>query len=374
MHLAGEVADLDEGGELAVARRGDLRRSLAQLRRRGAVAEVRVELVLALVRDTSAGLDSRDSVLRDRQPAPLRVLAKRDVVVLRAREVLEDVPVALRRHDTQVEAKGIVRNDRRLRVTARHDLGNPVAGAKRVDQRCRVARSRDEVEVAHGLAAAADASGLRDGDRCRMRLQLGDDTTHSRQRHGEEAALLDLVADAGLECLQDLLLALRAHARQIAQPAGLCCRLQAVEGGDAELRPDPGSRLRANPGKPQEVDNAGRDEPTALREGVHLAVLHDLDDLRLDRLPDSGQLLRLPVERELGDRQRRLPYPSRCTTVRDDLERLLLEDLREVCEKVELIRERAVAGQRLGHPAMIRRCLARFSASQRTTSARTSRR
>jgi len=41
---------------------------------------------------------------------------------------------------------------------------------------------------------------------------------------------------------------------------------------------------------------------------------------------------------------------------------------------IELIRELAVAGQRLRHPAMIRRCRARSSASPRTTSARTSRR
>ena len=235
-----------------------------------------------------------------------------------------------------------------------------------------VARRRDEVEVANGLAAAADAAGLGDGDRRRVRLELGDDASHCRKRRPEESSLLGLVADSGLERLEDLLLAARAHPRELAQPALLRCRLQAVERRDAELRPDPRRGLRADAGKPEEVDDTGRNEAAALRERVHLAVLDDLHDLVLDRLPDPGKLLRLPVERELRDRQRRLPDPPRRAAVRDDLERLLLEDLREVREQVELVRELAVAGQRLGHPAMIRRCLAPSSASRRTTSGRTS--
>ena len=67
---------------------------------------------------------------------------------------------------------------------------------------------------------------------------------------------------------------------------------------------------------------------------------------------DPGELLRLPVERELGDRARRLADPRRRPAVRDDLERLLVEDLREVREQVELVGELGVPGQRR-HPAMI---------------------
>ena len=62
---------------------------------------------------------------------------------------------------------------------------------------------------------------------------------------------------------------------------------------------------------------------------------------------------------------------ARRAAVRDDLERLLAEDLGEVGEEVELVGELAVPGQRLSHPAMIRRCLAPSSASRPTTSART---
>jgi len=104
---------------------------------------------------------------------------------------------------------------------------------------------------------------------------------------------------------------------------------------------------------------------------VHLPVLDDLDDLVFDGLPDAVGLLRLPLERELGDRNRRLADATGRTPIRDHLERLLVEDLREVGEEVELIRELGVPGQHPGHPAMIRRCRERSCAFPRTTSGRT---
>ena len=131
----------------------------------------------------------------------------------------------------------------------------------------------------------------------------------------------------------------------------------------AVFGPTPGSRRKS-------TTPAGT-SAAAFRQRVHLAVLDDLDDLALDRLADPGQLLRLAVERELRDRQRRLADPARGPPVGDHLERLLVEDLGEVREQVELVRELAVAGQRRGHPAMIRRWFARSSASRRTTSGRT---
>jgi hypothetical protein len=67
-------------------------------------------------------------------------------------------------------------------------------------------------------------------------------------------------------------------------------------------------------------------------------------------------------ERELRDRDCGLADAPRRAAVRENLERLLVEDLGEVGEEIELVRKLAVAGQRLRHPAMIRRCLARSSA------------
>ena len=75
-----------------------------------------------------------------------------------------------------------------------------------------------------------------------------------------------------------------------------------------------------------------------------VAGLDDLDDLLLDRLADSLQLLRVAVERELRDRGRRLAHARRRAAVRDDAERLLALELEQVGEEVELVRDLGVAG------------------------------
>src|SRR5262249_49603449 len=240
-----------------------------------------------------------------------------DVVVARTGEVLENVAEALGRDHAQVEAKTVVRDHRRLRVAASRDLRDPPPGAESVDQRRRVAGRRDEVEVAHGLAASPHAPGLRYRDRLGPRRELVDDTCDRGERLTEQMPAVRLVADAGLERAEDLLLTPRSHAGELAKPAFLGRRLEAGERRDPELRPDPRGSLRPHTGQPQELDHARRNEATALRERVHLPVLDDLDDLLLDRLPDPWELLRLPVERELCDGQRRLADPARRTAIRD---------------------------------------------------------
>ena len=180
-----------------------------------------------------------------------------------------------------------------------------------------------------------------------------------------------LTAGAGDERGEDLLFAALTHPRELAQPARLGSGLQTVERRDAELAPDPSSRLRSYAGKPQELDDAGRHPLTSPSERVDLSVLDDLDHLLLDRLADSGEVGRLAGDRELGDPARHLPDPRSRTPVRDDLERLLAEDLRDVREQVELVGEVRVPGQRPGHPAMIGTCLVPSCACRPTTSART---
>ena len=85
--------ELDELRQRAVARRLELAAVLAQLRRDPRVAEERVDLLLGRERVHLAGLDLGDPVLGDREAAPHGRLAQRDVVVLRAGEVLEQVAV-----------------------------------------------------------------------------------------------------------------------------------------------------------------------------------------------------------------------------------------------------------------------------------------
>jgi hypothetical protein len=89
---------------------------------------------------------------------------------------------------------------------------------------------------------------------------------------------------------------------------------------------------------------------------VHLAVLHDLDDLLLDRLADAVQLLRATGERKLRDRARGLTDPGRRTPIREDSERGFAFELEQVGKQLELIGDVAVSRQRPGHRAIIRPC------------------
>ena len=104
MHLPAQVGELDELRESAVACGFHLARVLAQLGRNERVPQVAVQLLFASVRHDLVTLDDRHAIFGDREPPPLSLLAERDVVVLRAGEVLENVAVALGRHDPKVEA------------------------------------------------------------------------------------------------------------------------------------------------------------------------------------------------------------------------------------------------------------------------------
>ena len=100
--------------------------------------------------------------------------------------MLQEVAVALRRDDAKVEAEAVVRDDRRLRRSLRRDVDDPRQRAEVVDERLRIGRGRDDVEVAHGLAHAPRGAGERDLDGRRVLAQRLDDRAQLRQRRPEQ--------------------------------------------------------------------------------------------------------------------------------------------------------------------------------------------
>ena len=93
MQIALDVTELDELRQLALARSLELTCVLPQLGRDELVAELFVHLRLVGERQLFARLDHRDGVLRDGQALLHRTLAQGHVVVLRAGEVLQQIPV-----------------------------------------------------------------------------------------------------------------------------------------------------------------------------------------------------------------------------------------------------------------------------------------
>src|SRR5579862_109937 len=163
VEVATDVLHLDELRQLTRPRRLELAGVLPQLRGNRLVAEVLVDRVLVRGLEDLARLRVRDAVLGDRQTAPHRVLAHRDVVVLRAGEVLEEVAERLRRHDAEVEAETVARDDRRLRVAVRRYLDDPRHLDEVRGQLRRIGRTRDHVEVAERLLPPPHRTGLGHG-------------------------------------------------------------------------------------------------------------------------------------------------------------------------------------------------------------------
>ena len=342
MQVAAHVAQLDELRQLAHARRLELARVLAQLRRDRLVAEELVDRVLLGALEDVASLDVRDAVLRDREPAPHRVLAHGHVVVLRAGEVLEEVAERLRRDDAQVETEPFARDDGRLRVALRGDVGHPAQFGEAARQLGGGCRARDDVEVAERLLPPPHRPGLGNGDGRRQLAQGRNYGLHLGQAATEQVAVglrtFGLVSEGG----EDLLLALRPEPGERPQPFRLGSRLELVERLDAELAPDARCGLRPETRQLHEEDDLRRDGGLLLRQRLDLADLDDLDDLLLDRPADALQLLRAPVERELGDGARCLAHARGRAAVGDDPERVLPLELEQVSQQLDLVRDLGV--------------------------------
>ncbi len=141
--------------------------------------------------------------------------------------------------------------------------------------------------------------------------------------------------------------------RQRPDPLALCRLLQLGKRRDAELPPDPCGRLRAEARQAHERSDLARHLGPALCERRHLSGLRDLDDLRLDRLPDVRQLLGLTLKGQLRHGRRRIADAGGSASVGSDPERLLAEDLREIRELVELVGQIGVARERRDHRPII---------------------
>jgi hypothetical protein len=99
VQVPAHIAEPDQVRQRPIARRAQLPGVLAKLGLDPFVAEKCVHVVLVVERMLLSGLDDGDRVLRDGESAAHRVFPHRHVVVLRTGEVLQQVAVALGRHD-----------------------------------------------------------------------------------------------------------------------------------------------------------------------------------------------------------------------------------------------------------------------------------
>ena len=218
-----------------------------------------------------------------------------------------------------------------MRQDALHEL---VAG-ERVHQRRRGAGGED-VEVAAGLAAAAQAADRRDVGVGRVLAERGDERGGRLVRFGHQPAAGR--ARPLLERLQDEGLLLRAHALEAAQPSLARRALEVVERADAELAVEQRDGLRADALQAEQVEDGRRELLQQLLVIGDRAGVDELADLGVEVLADPGD--REPCRgRQVGDPLGGVRDGLRGVAVRADLERVLALDLEQVADLGEHARD-----------------------------------
>ena len=289
VQVAAQIRELDEVRQLVPPRELELAVVLAQLRRNDLVAEVAIDLVLVGRAEDLAALGVLDAPLRDAHAAPLGVLAHAHVVALRAGEVLEQVAVALGRHDTQVELHAVVGEHGGLGGAVAEHLGDERLLDEPGGQRRPVARGRDHVHVAHRLRAAAQRAGLVGPLAGGMRAQRLEHRARELERLVEPEHALAR-RGAGLELGEQLLLLALAEARLAVQAALARGGFELLQRRDVELLPQPARGLGAQARQAHDLDQALGDAAAQLLERRHRAGLAQLGDLRRDRVADVVEL------------------------------------------------------------------------------------
>ena len=127
----------------------------------------------------------------------------------------------------------------------------------------------EEVEVADGLAAAAERAGGGDG------LDAGEVADEGGDAVGEAGGLIDAeaagVAAMVLDAFEELVGELLAHAGHFEQVAGLGGGFELVDVGDLERGPEQGDGLGAHAGEAEEFEHGGAvfgEELGAQRQGA----------------------------------------------------------------------------------------------------------
>ena len=221
--IALDVALLNERGQFVGGGQLDLAAVLAHLRRNAVEAQLGVDLVFGLAGHPLVALERRQAVLVQRESHAQRALAQRDVVVLAAGEILHGSAEGFRRQQADIYLHAVAQLDADFVLALRQRLQDAGEGEDARDERLALLAvggslaGDQDVEVADGLAAAAQRAGGRDLFHSGRALEVLDEFLRDRVGGIEMIAAGD--AAVILDALEDLLLRLLAHARQGAQLA-----------------------------------------------------------------------------------------------------------------------------------------------------------
>ncbi len=233
------------------------------------------------------GVTPEHAVLVDLQPALHPQGAHRDVVFLGAGEVVQRRAVAHRRHHPEIHVYARAQPYRGAGGAAGNHLGHLLVGDETLHHPGAAARRDQNVQIPHGVPAAAIAAGH--GDRAHPVDAL------EEGHHGRGCLLglepVDPVPRLGhlLDAGEDLRLRLGAETRQPAQPALPDRAFQIGEAADLQAPVQGSHPFRSEPGQAHEGGQRRGGAPPHLLQGGERAGLDDVVDLQRQGLADERQ-------------------------------------------------------------------------------------
>ncbi|MNC11688.1 hypothetical protein D3C75_593910 [compost metagenome] len=129
-----------------------------------------------------------------------------------------------------------------------------------LDHRAASARADQDVQVAHGIAAAAQAAGGGHLDHSRHFAQIGEQALGYRRHAGQQPALRGMQQQ--LDRLQEFFFAALAEPVQLANLSAAGGPMQLGRGLDAQFVPQAADPPRAEAGYLEQFAQAGRDLTT----------------------------------------------------------------------------------------------------------------
>ncbi len=312
VEVAAHVVDVDDVRQRAFARRLDLADAEPHLRRDVRHPERRVDVGLRATGDRASVGEVDDPVLADAQVLAHGELAELDVVLARAREVLQQVAVEMRRQHAQVDLQAAREPDARLRRAFREHRFRAVPCGERGRDALRVVRRAHDVDVADGRLLTAHAAGRREVARVRELAQVRDRLARDRQRGAERGApRAPLVRQ---HAAADVLDRLRAQPRHRAESTFVERALEVGQRRDAEPLEQLLCGLHADALHLQHV-HQGRRIPRAQLLEVRIGPgPRDRGDAAGDALADAGKRRQprlLDVGAERRPRSRASPRRAR---------------------------------------------------------------
>ncbi len=285
VEVAADVVCGEEGGQAVVGGEVELVAAFPELGGDEVEAEGGEEVFLGAGGQDFVGVDSGDPVFADLEAHSFGPGSQGDMMLFAAGEVVECGAKDLGVDGAEVDLDAPAEADGGLGLAGGDDVGDFCEVTKGLVDGFGVDGGDEEVDVADGLAAAAQGAGDLDG------LDLGEGGEVVAERFCDPAGFGQGDAIAGqfeaVDLGEDLLLGAGAEAGEFPDFAGLAGFFEGLDGGDAELVVDQLDPFGAEALDLEDLQEARVEVVEEVLEEVAGTAVADLEEIVGDALADA---------------------------------------------------------------------------------------